>query len=112
MQAADGLIDELAQQSGAMKFAVRRDQKNSDGSLTTAMAQASERVGEVRHPDEPDEPLASYVSEVQVNNDFVWFSADISDMEEEPMVLNEIVDAILAALSAHGIDTTLETFES
>lgn len=112
MRAAPNLIEALAQQSGHMKFAIRRGADLSDAHLTQALERASIRIRDVKHPDEPDDPLASFISEVQMNHDFIWFYADIADIEEEPELIAEVVATVLTQLKDDGVQATLETFES
>lgn len=107
---AENLAEQLAKQSGLTKFAMRRGLAHEDDELIQAMTTASQRVWDVRHPDEPSDLLASFVSGVDMNDDFVWFWADISDMEGQPEVLAEVIKAIVTQLAADNMTGTLDTF--
>lgn len=92
------MIEDLRSQSGAMYFVLNDADPAKTPDALAAMAAA---IWAVRHPDEPSEPLASYVSTPTETDDGGWFFADISDMEEEDEILVELVAAV--AVAAEGV---------
>jgi hypothetical protein len=54
---------------------------------------------EIGHPDEPGEPLASFLSDVVAIDSGAQFWADIIDMEEQPIVLERLLAAVVDAVS-------------
>lgn len=108
--AAQGLGAALAQQSGAMRFAVHSENSDRDR-VSSAMVEAAAAVARVPHPDEPTGKLASFVSEVdttEADPQRTWFWADISDMEDEPEIIEHLIAAVLEVLNTFGLDDVLE----
>lgn len=69
---------------------------------------AAELVMAIPHPDEPDESLPNFASDVAERADGaeIWF--DVKDESEVPEVMQQIVDAVVAGLTSTGIvDATL-----
>jgi hypothetical protein len=92
------MIEDLRSQSGAMYFVLSDADPVAAPGAISAMIDA---VRAVRHPDEPTEALASYVSAPTMTDDGGWFFADISDMEEEDEILVELVAGV--AVAAEGL---------
>jgi hypothetical protein len=77
----------------------------SAGLATTALEAAGRAVTAIRHPEEPDGPLPSYVSQVEsVDGGFeLWF--DIADAEVYDGLLDSVEAAVVAAITSvldHG----------
>ena len=92
------MIEDLRSQSGAMYFVLSDADPAVALDALNAMATA---VWQVRHPDEPADPLASHVSAPTLTEDGGWFVADISDMEEEDEILVELIAGV--ATAADGV---------
>ncbi|MCO4835712.1 MAG: hypothetical protein KC481_18800 [Acidimicrobiaceae bacterium] len=90
------MIEQMRASSGGMYFALTK----VDGDAVAALHHAQTFVQAVRHPDEPNGALASYVSDVVDTAEGAHFWADISDMEEETEVLEELLDAVVSAVAS------------
>ncbi len=86
----------MQESSGAMQFLL----SEVDGDAVAAMKAAQQAVLAIRHPDEPSDALASYVSDVVETETGARFWADISDMDEEEAVLEEVLEAVIIATGA------------
>lgn len=88
---------DLRRQSGAMAFVVRNAEPAE--AVPNALAAMSSALWTIQHPDEPGTPLPSFVSDPVLIDGGGWFWADISDMEEEGAVIDQIVTVAVAAAS-------------
>jgi hypothetical protein len=90
-----GMLDDMRASSGAIHFVLSSVQ----GDAVAAMQAAQAAVMEIGHPDEPGEPLASFLSDVVAIDSGAQFWADIIDMEEQPIVLERLLAAVVDAVS-------------
>lgn len=79
---------------------------DDDERAAAALERAIEAILAVPHPDEPDEPAASYVSDVVVVPGGPVVSCDFKDLPSP--ILRSALDAVVASLEADGIEGTLQ----
>lgn len=77
-----------------------------DDRAVAAMERAVEAIRSVPHPNEPDEPAASYVSEIELVRGGPVVMCDLKDLPDP--VLRRVLDAVVAGLETAGIDGTLQ----
>jgi hypothetical protein len=77
-----------------------------DERAAAALERAVDAIRSVPHPNEPDEPAASYVSDVERVPGGPCISCDFKDLPDA--VLRRALDAVVASLEADGIDGTLQ----
>lgn len=69
-------------------------------------------MGAIPHPEEPDDPLPSYVSAVEVTDDGARLTIDFADAEAYDGLLERVLDAVLEGLLRAGVDGGLLTYPS
>ncbi len=100
-----GAFDPDLISGGALDFVVTGAES---GPARRGLETAVENVFQIPHPDEPEDPLPNYASDIVDRPDGaeVWF--DIADYAEEPEILQHVVEAVVRGLTTAGItDATL-----
>lgn len=100
---APGTLERLSATTGAMRFELR-DAVDAE-SAQAAMRDARRRVLAIRHPEEPDEPFASYASAVDERDGVITFVVDMADAEAYEGTVDAALDAVVSALAEAGIHT-------
>lgn len=102
----DGVLEYMRDEgSGAMYFELVDAEPR--GAAVDAMQAAGEALYSEPHPDEPDGGLPSYVTDAEAipGESGAFFWADISDMEEEPAVLRQVLDTVVRELEASELES-------
>jgi hypothetical protein len=105
-----GLVAALAASSGNAQVELR-DSSDPDVARR-AMQAARAAVYTVPHPEEPDDPLPSYVSEVEDGPRGPRFSIDMADAEGYEGLIERVVATMSAAIDSAGGDGTLTSPEA
>lgn len=101
---ADGLVDYFASSSGAAHVELRTpDHEGAVRGLTAARR----ALFAIPHPEEPDDPLPSFASDVTVSEQGATFWFDAADAEEYDGLLERVVDALREAIEREGVDGSL-----
>lgn len=89
------MLDTMRASSGAMHFVLTE----VDGDARSAMRAAQKAVMEVKDPNAPGEPLARFLSDVVETAGGAQFWADISGIEEEAAILEQVLGAVVGAVN-------------
>jgi hypothetical protein len=100
-----GLAEHLAETSGSAHFELR--DFGDAGAAAAAMEQAKRAVFSVPHPEEPDDPLPSYASDLPTTNPAIGFWIDMADAEAYDGLIDQVVAKVVSALDEAGIDGRL-----
>lgn len=71
------------------------------GDIVEALRRARQAILRIPHPEEPDDPFASFASEVTSSEAGWTFSVDMADAEAYPGVLEAVLAAVVEALEEH-----------
>ena len=105
MNIAEGLAAYMAESSGAVHIELRG--ASDEQVALRAMNAAKDALYEVPHPEEPDDPLSSFSSDVAVGERGPAFWFDIADAEAEEGLIDSVIEALAAALNREGADGML-----
>ena len=97
----EGLLDYMRQSSGAAHVQLRdvADREHA----RVALSRARESIFRIPHPDQPDEPFASYASGLEAGGRGPQFWFDMADAEAFPDVLECAIELILIAIEHSGV---------
>lgn len=102
------LLDYMADHSGSCTFVLREVPADK---ARLGLQRAGEAVAAIPHPEEPDDPLPSYVAPVDVADDgSARLTIDIADGEAYDGLLERVLDAVLDGLAAAGVAGGLLTY--
>ena len=79
---------------------------DDDERAAVALERAADAIRSVPHPNEPDEPAVSYISDVERVPGGPCMACDFKDLPDR--VLRAALDAAVASLEADGIEGTLQ----
>lgn len=79
---------------------------DDDERAAAALERAVEAIRSVPHPNEPDEPAVSYVSDIEMIPGGPCVMCDFKDLPDR--ILRQALDAVVASLDADGIEGTLQ----
>jgi hypothetical protein len=102
-----GLLDYMAANAGACTF-VLKDVPEEDA--LEGMRSARRVVGSIPHPEEPEDPLPSFMSTVEWTGDGARFWIDIADADGYGGLLERVLQAVLDGLAVAGVDGGLLTY--
>lgn len=103
------LLDHIAAHSGSCTFLLQ-DVPPEDA--VRGLRAAARAVATIPHPEEPEDPLPSYVSSVEVTAGGAGFTIDIADAEAYDGLLERVLDAVLEGLGGAGVDSGVLTYPS
>lgn len=93
--------------SGHISFVVRgRPTERVAGALEVARR----RIARIRHPDEPDEPFASFISEVRAFGEGWTFAVDMADAEAYDDILERTLACLVGALEETDVESAEVSF--
>jgi hypothetical protein len=101
----DGFADYVAASTGAVIVELR-DTGDPDAAKRALIA-ARRALFAIPHPEEPDDPLPSFASEVEVHDTGASFRFDIADAESYDGLVDEVIAALVSAIETEGVDGTL-----
>lgn len=104
------ILDYMARTTGCCTFVL--EEAGDREVATRAMEAARRAVGSIAHPEEPDDPLPSWMSSVHTTSDGARFSVDMADAEAYEGLLEQVLEAVVDAVAAAGLDQGLLTCEA
>lgn len=102
-----GLLEYMASHSGSCTFVLSGV---PEAEAVEGMRSACRAVGSIPHPEEPEDPLPSYMSGIAASGDGARFTVDMADAEGYDGLLERVLDAVLEGLAAAGVDGGLLTY--
>ena len=93
--------EKLAASTGAAQVVVRSADVDA---AVRGLRRARTALFQIPHPEEPEDPLPSYASAVAADETSARFRFDIADAEAYTGLIDQVADAIIAALEAEGVD--------
>jgi hypothetical protein len=94
--------------SGHVSFVVRGQPAER---VASALEVARRRVAGIRHPDEPDEQFASFISGVEALDEGGWsFWVDMADAEAYEGILELALDCVVSALEEAAVESVNVSF--
>lgn len=103
----EGLLDEMRELSGGIEVEVR----GADAELVhQGLRRAQQYLWRIPHPDQPDEPCPSFVSEPEDSALGTGFWFDMADAETEEGLLERALLAVVTALDESGVTDAVVTW--
>ena len=94
--------------SGHVSFVVRGGPVDR---VRSALELARRRVARIRHPEEPAEQFASFISGIEALDDGGWsFSVDLADAEAYEGILERALDGVVSALKEASLESVTLSF--
>lgn len=100
------LLDYMASHSGMCTFVLK---DLSPEAAVRGLRSACRAVGAIPHPEEPEDPLPSYMSAPEPTGDGARCTIDMADAEAYEGLLERVLQAVLDALAAEGVADGLLT---
>jgi hypothetical protein len=100
------LLDYMASNSGSCTFVLK---DTSPEAAVRGLRSACRAVGAIPHPEEPDDPLPSYMSAPEPTGDGARCTIDMADAEAYEGLLERVLQAVLEGLAAEGVAEGLLT---
>jgi hypothetical protein len=102
-----GLLDYMASNSGACTFVLK---ETSPEAAVRGMQSACRAVGAIPHPEEPGDPLPSYMSVPETTGDGARCTIDVADAEAYEGLLERVLQAVLDGLATEGVISGVLTY--
>jgi hypothetical protein len=94
-----GVLEAMRANTGAIRLLIVSDTESISG----ALQDACRRIFDIRHPEEPDDPFASWVGPVEPAGDGWVLSLDMADAEAYDGILEAVLHSIVEALEGAGV---------
>ena len=97
----DELLSYMQRTSGAIHFEVR--EAGDSASALRGLGRARQMIFRIPDPEQPDEPCASFASDVEVGPGAAGFWVDMSAGEGDESIFEEALERVLIALEEAGL---------
>jgi hypothetical protein len=94
-----GVLEAMTANTGAIRLLVVA----GDADIRGALGDAVTRIFQIRHPEEPDDPFASWAGPVERFGDGWVLSLDMADAEAYEGILEAVLCCVVEALEAAGV---------
>ena len=94
-----GVLEAMRANTGAIRLLVVAGDEDIRGALRDAVT----RIFQIRHPEEPDDPFASWAGPVERSGDGWVLSLDMADAEAYEGILEAVLRCVVEALEAAGV---------
>ena len=94
-----GVLEAMRANTGAIRLLV----VSGDDDIRGALHDAVTRIFQIRHPEEPDDPFASWAGPVERSGDGWVLSLDMADAEAYEGILEAVIRCVVEALEAAGV---------
>jgi len=102
-----GLLRYMTSNSGACTFLLKETEPER---AVRGLQAACRAVGAIPNPEEPGDPLPSYLSAPEPTDDGAQCTMDIADAEVYEGLLDRVLQAVLDGLAAEGVVSGLLTY--
>jgi len=102
-----GLLDYMASNSDSCTFVLKDMPPEA---AVRGLRSACRAVGSIPHPEEPGDPLPSYMSVPEPTGDGARCTIDMADAEAYEGLLEQVLQAVLDGLAAEGLPGGLLTY--
>jgi hypothetical protein len=100
-----GVLEAMRANSGAIRLLIVSRDEGTRGALHDALR----RIFEIHHPEEPDDPFASWAGPVERIGDGWVLALDMADAEAYEGILEAVLRSVVEALEAAGVSEAVVT---